>query len=152
MADLATEGGNIISGARAIFSLNSQVIGWARNFSMSESTEYIPIEVLNNIEVAHHVPIAYRVSASASMIRILNSSFKSLGFVPKIGTDPSSHIANILALPDMVCSIADTVTNTTLATITNVRISDTSFSVDSRGVMGMDCTFAAIRVLDESEV
>lgn len=152
MADTQTEGGNIVSGARAIFALSSQVIGWARNLSMTESIEYIPVEVLNNIEVAHHVPIAYRVSMTASFIRILGASFKSLGFVPKVGVDATEHIRNILNLADLTASITDTVSNTVLQTVTNVRVGDTSLSVDARGLMGHDVSMTAIRVSDESEV
>ncbi|RYF12719.1 MAG: hypothetical protein EOO40_00525 [Deltaproteobacteria bacterium] len=152
MADTQTEGGNIVSGARAIFALSSQIIGWARNLSMTESIEYIPVEVLNNIEVAHHVPIAYRVSMTASFIRILGSSFKTLGFVPKVGVDPTAHIRNILNLADLTASVTDTVSNTVMQTITNVRVGDTSLSVDARGLMGHDCSLVGIRALDEGEV
>jgi hypothetical protein len=152
MADLQAQGNNVVTGARALFQLGGITIGWARNISISESLEYIPVEVLNNIEVAHHVPIAYRVSVSCSTIRILNSSFKQQGFVPKLGNTPTEHLANILRKDDLVMSLQDTYTGATLATITNIRVGDANISVDARGIMGYDVQLYAIRCLDESEV
>jgi hypothetical protein len=147
------EKGRIFTGARARFLINGVKVGYARNVNLGDSIEYQPIEVLDNIEVEEHVPVAYRVDTfTASTFRIVGETLKTAGWFPKTGGDVASHLENILITGELTATIEDSKTKQILATVEQVKISAKSLSVDARGVAGIDVTFVAIRVKDESEV
>jgi hypothetical protein len=144
--------GKLYTGARARFSVEGQVIGYARNVAGSESIEYFPVEVLDNIEVEEHVAIAYRCTLSASMFRIVGASMKSAGLFPNTGQDAATHLENILTNGELQAQLEDTKTGKIISQITQVKVADNNWTVDARGVVGNDVNFVAIRMLDESEV
>lgn len=146
------EKGRLFTGARARFSVEGKVIGYARNVSGSESIEYFPVEVLDNIEVEEHVPVAYRVTLTASMFRIVGSTLKSNGLFPANGQDTADHLTNILLTGELNAQIEDTKTGKIIAQYTQVKIAGHNWTVDARGVVGEDVEFVAIRHADESEV
>lgn len=144
--------GMIFTGARARFSINGVKVGYARNVNVSEEVSYEPIEVLDNIEVQEFAPIAYRVTFTASMFRIIGETLKSLGWFPINGANPGEHLENILVTGDLVATIEDSKSGKTFATLEQVKVQSHNWTIDARGVVGEDVTFNAIRVKDESEV
>lgn len=144
--------GRIFTGARARFSINGVKVGYARNVNVSEEVTYEPIEVLDNIEVAEFAPVAYRVTFTASMFRIIGETLKSLGWFPSNGANPGEHLENILVTGDLTATIEDSKTGKSFATLEQVKIQNHNWTIDARGVVGEDVTFNAIRVRDESEV
>lgn len=144
--------GMIFTGARARFSINGVKVGYARNVNVSEEVTYEPIEVLDNIEVSEFAPIAYRVTFTASMFRIIGETLKSLGWFPTNGANPGEHLENILVTGDLTATIEDSKTGKSFATLEQVKIQSHNWTIDARGVVGEDVTFNAIRVKDESEV
>ena len=143
--------GRVFTGARARFSINSEKVGFARNVNVGEEIEYQPIEELDNIEVSEHVPIAYRVTFTASLFRIVGETFKSKGWFPGLGQSTEEHLTNILTSGDLQATIEDSKTGNVLATLEQVKIASQNWAVDARGVVGKDVTFNAIRLKDESE-
>lgn len=143
--------GMVLTGARAIFSLNGKKVGYAKGCTFSEEIEYQPIEVLDNIEVEEFVPVAYRCRMTASMFRIIKESLKAAGFFPPTGESSSKHLTNILTSQDMFATLIDSVTGAALVTVQQVKISNHSWTVDARGIVGEDAEFVAVRMLDESE-
>lgn len=144
--------GKIYTGARARFSVEGKVIGYARNVSGSETIEYQPVEVLDNIEVEEHVPIAYRVNLTAGMFRIVGETLKSNGLFPVNGKDSSEHLLNILLTGELNAQLEDVVTGKIVAQVTQVKVATRNFTVDARGIVGEDVEFVAIRMQDESEI
>lgn len=146
------EKGRLLTGARARFSIEGRKVGYARNVSISEEIQYEAIEVMDNIEVEEQVPIAYRVTFSASQFRIIGETFKSLGFFPSNGANTDAHLENILTTGELTATIEDTATGQIMATVEQVKVASHNFMIDARGVVGEDITFNAIRLKDESEV
>lgn len=146
------EKGRLLTGARSRFSIEGIKVGYARNVSLTEEIQYDPVEVLDNIEVEEHVPIAYRVTFTCGTFRIINETLKSLNWFPKNGANTSDHLLNILTSGDLVATLEDTKTGKLYATVQQVKIASHNWNVDARGIIGEDVTFVAIRVLDESEV
>lgn len=145
--------GRIITGARSRFSVNGKIIGYARNVNCTESIDYEPIEVLDNIEVEEHVPTAYRVTMSAGMIRLVGSTLKSEGLFPANGANAEEHLENILLTSGiMKATIEDTKTGKIYSEVQEVKITNHNWSVDARGVVGEDVEFVAVRISDESEL
>lgn len=144
------EKGRIFTGARARFSINGVKVGYARNVTVSEEIEYQPVEVLDNIEVEEYVPVAYRVTFTASMFRIIGETIKSQGWFPATGTNTEEHLSNILVTGEMSAQIEDTKTQKVFATLEQVKIQTHNWTIDARGIVGEDVTFNAIRTRDES--
>jgi hypothetical protein len=142
----------VITGARARFMINGQKVGYARNVSVGEMLRYDPVEVLDNIEVQEHVPVAYTVQLRVGKFRLLGDTMKSLGYFPKTGGSSTEHLSNVLTSGVMTAAIQDSKTGANLATIEGVRVASTNWNVDARGVVGEDVDFVAIRSKDESEV
>lgn len=146
------EKNRLSTGARARFSLGGKKVGYAKNVRITEAIEYTPIECLDNIEVEEHVPIAYRVTFSASYYRIVGATVKSEGYMPKGGGSAEERLTNILTQGDLTATIEDTKTQKILQTVEQVKLSNRSITIDARGVTGEDAEFVCIRVKDESEV
>jgi hypothetical protein len=107
---------------------------------------------LDNIQVEEHVPVAYRVTFTASFVRIVGETVKSLGYWPKQGTSPAAHLTNILLQGEMAAVIEDNKTGETIMALEQVKLASHNFTVNARGMVGQDLTFVAIRMKDESEV
>lgn len=146
------EKGLLFTGARARFSINGIKVGYAKNVAGREEIQYEPVEVCDNIEVEEHAPVAYRVSMSASVFRIVGKTLKSLGWFPSVGANTEAHLLNILNSGELTATIEDSATGKLLATVEQVKVASRNFSIDARGVVGEDVEFVAIRMKDESEV
>ena len=144
--------GNILTGARARFSIGGGKVGYARNVAITEEIEYQPVEVLDNIEVEEHVPVAYRVRFTASMFRIVGATLKSKGWFPKSGTGTDVHLSNILDTGELQAQIEDTKTNKVISYLDQVKVASHNWTIDARGIVGEEMEFVAIRVKDESEM
>lgn len=146
------EKGRVFTGARARLSINGKKVGFATNVAGSEEIEYQPVEVLDNIEVEEFVPVAYRVTFTASLVRIIGETIKSEGYFPTAGTTPEEHLENILLQGDMVATIEDSKTSSIMMTLEQMKVQSRNFTVNARGIVGKDVTFVATRMKDESEV
>lgn len=145
------EKGNLFTGARARFSIQGVKVGFARNVTVREEIQLDPVEVLDNIEVEEYVPVAYRVTFSASLFRIIGDTLKSRGWFPQTGANPEEHLTNILNSGELTCTIEDTRTGNIFATLEQVRTASHNWTVEARGIVGEDVEFTAIRLKDEFE-
>lgn len=146
------EKGRVFSGARARLMLEGVKVGYCTNVAGSEEIQYDPVEVLDNIQVEEFVPIAYRVTFTASLVRIIGETVKSLGWFPQQGRSPEDHLQNILVSGELVAVIEDNKTGRAMMTLEQVKVASHNFTVNARGVVGQDLTFVAVRMKDESEV
>ena len=146
------EKGRVYTGARARFSIRGRKVGYATQVNGTEEIEYQPVEVLDNIEVEENVPVAYRCSLTASHVRIIGETDKSLAFFPKNGKNTEEHLSNILAQEDMVATLEDSKTSAISMTAEQVKIASRNFAVSARGIVGTDNSFVLIRMKDESEI
>lgn len=142
--------GALFTGARARFSIQGIQVGYARNVAGSEAIEYSPVDVLNNIQVEEFVPVAYRVTLTAGMFRIIGETLKKQGWFPKLGQSTQEHLENILTGDDMVATVEDSKTNEIFATYEQVKIASRNWTIDARGIVGEDVEFVAIKARDES--
>lgn len=144
--------GNLFTGARARFSINGVKVGYARNVTVREEQQLDPVEVLDNIETQEYVPVAYRVTFSASIFRLIGETLKSRGWFPATGNSAEEHLTNILNAGELTATIEDTRTSKIFATLEQVRVQSHNWTIDARGIVGEDVEFVAIRLKDESEV
>jgi hypothetical protein len=126
--------GLVLSGARARLMIDGVKVMYATSVNYSEEIEYQPIEVLDQLEIAEHVPVAYRVSFSAQMVRVITNSIKL-----RDGVRIMPSLERILEAGDLTATIEDRVTGTVMANIERVKASRYTASIGARGIVLNDC-------------
>ena len=151
----AGQGTRVFSGARAFFVFNNEVIGFASGCSGSEEIMYEPVDVLDHLEVREHVPVGYRVTFTATMFRTIArgaisdnrdapGSIKQQEIFPKFD--------DILRIQGVTAVIQDSVSGKAIFQLQDVKTASYNFNITSRGVVGQNVTFVAVRAKDESEI
>lgn len=144
---MARELGKVLSGARARFLIEGVPLLYATNVNYSEEIQYDPVEVLDLLEVAEFVPVAYRVTLSSQHVRVVSNPIKK-----RDGIRIFPSLPDILSAPDLTGSLEDSVTGVVLASIQRVKASRYTVNVGARGIVLSDVEFVAIRIEDESEI
>lgn len=149
----STPKGLVFTGARARFSVDGKIIGYATNCSGSEEITYEPIQVLDHIQTVEFVPTGYNVSFTASRVRLITRSLKSpsLNIFPKVGVDDAEHLRNILDMGDMDALIEDSRTGERFMELEQLKVASHNWTITARGIVGEDITFVAIRMRDEAD-
>jgi hypothetical protein len=142
----------ILTGARARFSLDGVKVGYATGVSVREVITYEPVKVLDNIQVEEHVPTDYDVSMTADLVRIVLDTIKSKGWFPSQGTSPEEHLTNILNTGELTATLEDSKTGQIVMNVEGVKISERSISIAARGVVGTNVSMVAKRARDEFDL
>lgn len=150
--------GQVFSGARARFSIDTKIVGFATNCTGSEEIQYDPLQVLDHIQTIEFVPIGYSVTFSASRVRLIGDAADIHGSLrgpmnafPKLGQSDSDFLLNILNLADLQCQIEDTVSGKIFMQLEQVKIASHNWAITPRGIVGQDINFVAVRMKDEAE-
>ena len=142
----------ILTGARARFSIAGVKVGFATGVTLREMITYEPIKVLDNIQVEEHVPTDYDVSMTADTVRIVGDTIKSRGWFPSQGNTPTQHLTNIITIGELVAALEDNQTNQIIANVEGVKISERNMTITARGVVGTNVTMVAKRARDEFDL
>lgn len=139
--------GLVQSGPRAKFLIEGVPVMYATNVSYSEEIQYDPVEVLDLLEVAEHVPLAYRVTLNCQFVRIVTNPIKNRDGVAIMPT-----LEGILFAPELTCTLIDSVTGLTIANFERVKCSRHSVGQGAKAMALEDVDFVCIRMRDESEI
>jgi len=153
---MATPKGKVITGSRVKLQLAGHSVGYATIASYVETLTYDPVAVLDQMEIAEHVPVAYDVAFTASRVFMSVDTLKSMtagnGTVfPKFGTDSATFLNNILKVGtsgEMTAQIVDQ-KGGTLVQLLGVKVTSHNLTFGARAVVGEDVSFVAIRALDK---
>jgi len=144
----------VFSGARAQFFIDDRPVGYCAGVSGEEAIDYEPVSTLGFLEVREHIPVSYRASLSAAFFRLIDSPLKKYG--GKFGQAGNLKIFpildDILTSGVLKAAIQERLGGKILAQFTGVRAASKTFDVGARGVVSENCSFVAIRQLDESEI
>jgi len=144
--------GKVFSGPRALITIGGVEVGFLQDVSGEESLEYLPVDVIGDIFVKEHVPVAVRVSFSASLVRIVGDTLRASGIWPKLGDGTSKkYLENVLDQLDLTILVQDQITGESLYSIIGGRMTSRSFSVSARGIVGKNISFVGLKMKDESE-
>ncbi len=124
-------------GARAIFTINKVIIGWARECSGSQTVQLQPVDVIGNLAPLEYQATGYVVQFRARLFRLLGKSLKQLGIFPKFD--------DILLSGEMSARIEDKYTGEVIVNLVRVKARDINFTLDARGLYSEEVSFAAIR-------
>lgn len=139
--------GLVLSGARARLMIEGVKVMYATNVSYSEEISMEGIEILDQFEVAEHVPTGYRVTFTAQMVRVITNPIKL-----RDGVVIQPRLEDILTSPELTASIEDRASGAVVANIERVRATRYSQNIGARGIVLNDVEFVAIRIRDESEI
>jgi hypothetical protein len=103
--------------------------------------------VLDNFAVSEFVPISYRVTFSARMVRVITNPIKL-----RDGVVIMPRLEDILDAPELTATVEDPKTGTVIANIERVKATRYTQNIGARGIVLTDVEFVAIRVRDESEI
>lgn len=143
---MANQIGKVFTGARCRLLIEGVQVAYATGVNYGESIQMEPVEVLDQLDVAEYVPVAYRVSFSASWVRIALDPIKKRG-----GIKLFPKLSEILTAPELTAAIEDSVTGSTLATVHRVKASDYTANVGTKSIVLTDAQFTAIRITDEND-
>tara|TARA_Y100000034_G_scaffold136543_1_gene213722 strand:- start:711 stop:1160 length:450 start_codon:yes stop_codon:yes gene_type:complete len=144
--------GNVLTGARARFSLNGVKVGYATGVSVREMIQYEPVKALDNIQVEEHVAVDYDVSMTADVVRIIGETFKSQGWFPKQGSTPEEFLQNVLATGELTAMIEDNETSQVVMNVEGVKVAERNVNITARGVVGTNVSMVARLARDESDL
>lgn len=130
-----------ITGARAVFSINSTNMAIASNCTYDWKHEVYPINEIDSLEIAEHAETGVTVEFSCDTFRVFGRSATSIGLQPSL--------PNILTQPELVVTIQDKVTGGILLALTRVKFTGRSGRVNARGVWTETLTFCAVSAFDE---
>jgi hypothetical protein len=141
--------GNVATGSRVKLQIQGTDIGYATIASYVETISYDPVAVLDQLEIAEHVPVAYDVAFTASRVFLLNESLKNAGLniFPQFGTNSASFLTNIENLGELSATIIDDQAQE-IVQLVGVRVTSHNLTFGARAVVGEDISFVAIRAID----
>jgi hypothetical protein len=120
---------------------------YATNVNYSEEIPRDPVEVLDQFDVAEHVPIAYRCTFGAQMVRVITQPIKL-----RDGIRIFSRLEDILDFEEMEAAVEDRKTGLLLTNIERCNCTRYTVNMGARGIVLTDTEWVAIRARDESEV
>jgi hypothetical protein len=152
----------VLSGARSVFSINSQKLAYAGGVSGQENIDHQQVDVLDMLAVLEHAPVGYRASLNANLFRIVGTvqaaaqgvgvrpggpieqggSIKLLGIMPKE--------TFILRSGSLTATIQDKIHSQTAYRFDQVKTTSRSFDIRARSLVTENIGFNAIRVVDEA--
>ncbi len=136
--------GAIFTGARAIFSLKGQKVGFATQVSVEEQIQHEPITVLDNVFAEEYAPVGVTVTFTAQLFRLVGASMRKFGFWPAAG-----HGSGI-TMGELDATLRDHVTQQTLANLQRCRCMSRTLEISARGIGGTNTQWNAIKLLDET--
>lgn len=134
-----------ISGARAKLFFNGNVpAGWATGVSASENIQLQRIDVLGDIDTQEIEPISRSVTMQCDFVRIIGKSLQTLGIWP------DGNTVDVINFPEMTAEIYDPITDQRIYKIEGIKCETRSFRVDRQGLMTVNASFQARRLVDET--
>jgi hypothetical protein len=147
----------VFSGARCVFKAQGLPVGYAIGVSGTTGINYQPLSVLGHIEVVEHVPVAYTVELTANLARIAKASrLSSSSAYPGLRSDVeggtqspqimpafANNGLSILQSGELQSVIYDTVTQSSLYTISGVKCSQKAWDIQAGGMVAENCNFVA---------
>lgn len=139
--------GLVASGARTALFLEKDKLFYCYGCNWSEEIVRDPIEPLDQLEVAEHVPLAYRCTFSSQVVRTVGNPVKNFN-----GVKIMPRLEDILTSKSLTGTVQDRVTKKNLASIKDVEFTRYDTRIANRQIVMTDVTFVCIRITDESEV
>ena len=132
------------SGPRALIYANGNIlVGYATGISGSETIQNVRNDVLGDIFTKDIEPVGISVQFTVDKVRLIQQSLQVLGVWPRGGT------IDYINFPELQFDVYDQVGDQSIYRILGAKPETRSFRVDARGLLTLNATFQAKRLLDE---
>ena len=138
---MAFTGSNVFTGAKLEMTVGGTVVAYANNATFTLNHNHQPIEVFGKPQVDEYAELGTTVEFSASQFRIAKTGAVQQGLMPTLQSflnQPSLQVVIKEAGQD----------GRTLVTVTNVKCTSRSMTVDARGVMTETLNFVGIELVE----
>jgi len=134
-ANDGVESGLVLHGARAYITLDGEPVGYVQSLTGGEEYQLEPIEVLDFLPVAEFVPVAYRITLSATFVMLSGVSYKEQRLF--------SPVSQALSAEGLELIVVDNVSNEPIITFSGVKGQATNFTITKAQVTLNNVTFVA---------
>lgn len=136
--------GQVLHGARMWVAINGRMLGYCPNVSMNRTTNFAPVDVLDNLETEEHVPTGYTVAGSFGLIAVTDKTMIQRG--------GQVALAEVLNNPTKVFSLMDRPTDSAQWTIEGASISGDSLSIGKGQITTVSFNWVALRRRDRNGI
>ncbi len=136
--------GAIFTGARCIFSIKGQKVGFASQVTIQEQIQHEPITVLDNVFIEEAAPVGVTVSFTAQFFRLVGASLKKFGFWPA-----ADHVS-VITMGELDATVRDHVTQQTIAYLQGCRCVSRTLETNARGISGQNTEWVCRKLVDET--
>lgn len=148
-------GTRVFTGARAVFSFNGNIYGWAADVSGSAEVRYEAVDALGDLLVKEHAPVGYVVSMRARIFRTIavgaaTDAKANPGSLKEMGMFP--HVSEILRLRGVDATIMDVISGKILYKLRETKAARNDFDITARGLVLQNVDFVAKVDDDESDL
>lgn len=142
----------VLTAPRCRIMVDGKILARGTNVSYTAELEYQDVDVIDKFEVEEFAPVGYRVNGSISVVRVRDTTVKSLGLIPDTGKTSEEHLQNTLLQADVTMVLMDKANPPkNLAVLTGVKFQSYGWALAARGIASENIPFKAIRETDESE-
>lgn len=136
--------GHVVHGARFFLAVDGKMLGYCPNVTMSRTTNFGPVEVLDNIETEEHVALGYTVAGSFGAIAVTNRTMIERGV--------QVAISEILNDVTKVFTLMDRPTDSAQWTLEGVSLSGDSLNIGKGQITTVSFNWMALRRRDRKGV
>ena len=153
-----------LTGARALFTINNEVIAWGREWTFREDVGTEPVEVVGMFEPVEYAITSYRITLTLGMFRILGRpthdiTGKGFGFTDKLTTPTPNALKHyLLTLPEMSVELyvydptkTDNNGYVKIGTCHRTKYAGREFRFGARELIVYNITFNAIYFIEEND-
>jgi len=132
----------IMTGARAIFSIDNEVVAFATNVGYRIAIPHAPINVLGRYSAARQEPLGYDVTVNAGVLRFTSPGGK--GNAPDKASTIQPTLNDIINKDDITIEIKDRKTKETVLLVSRARLTDRGGNMGARDLLTENWTFVGI--------
>jgi len=129
--------GKVITGARAIFRINSQKVAYASNVSFNENIALEDINVLDKYNPEELAETGYTVDFTCTVFVTEDETIKELGLMPRF--------QDLITAGVMTAEIIDRKTEKVLLVLSGVKSLGRSGTLDARGTFTETWNFRGLK-------
>jgi len=142
----------VLTAPRCRIMIDGKILARGTNVSYTAEISYEDVVVIDKLEVDEFAPTGYTVNGSISVVRVRDTTVKSLGIIPETGKNSEEHLQNVLLQADVTMVLMDKADPPkNLAVLTGVKFLSYGWALAARGIASENIPFKAIRETDESE-
>lgn len=134
--------GKVFHGARGYLVIAGKTVGYVTNVNGSETLEHQPLDVLDNLETEEFVAVAYTVTFTCGLVKVIGRSLKAAGI--------QVTLRDALTFGGLTVEIKDRPEDKAIYVIEEAKATTKNFGAAKRQLTVENLSFVAKRLRDEA--